>query len=98
MASSLTWLDYSGQQRRQMLDVIHLFAEKTTRDELGLVLVKKAIQAGKAFVSAPRAFARELTRMPTSDGSGPTDQPLAWRPELWRGTGCDPKADVFSGR
>jgi hypothetical protein len=43
MASSLTWLDYSDQQRRQMLDVIHLFAEKTTRDELGLGSVRDAL-------------------------------------------------------
>ncbi len=43
MASSLTWLDYSDQQRRQMLDVIHLFAEQTTRDELGLGSVRDAL-------------------------------------------------------
>jgi hypothetical protein len=43
VASSLTWLDYSDQQRRQMLDVIHLFAEQTTRDELGLGSVRDAL-------------------------------------------------------
>jgi hypothetical protein len=26
------------------------------------------------------------------------DQPLAHRMDFWRRTGCDPKADVFSGR
>jgi hypothetical protein len=31
-------------------------------------------------------------------GSAPTDQPLVRRTEFWRRTGCDPKADVFSGR
>jgi hypothetical protein len=30
--------------------------------------------------------------------SEPKDQPLAHRMEFWRRTGCDPKADVFSGR
>lgn len=36
MASSFTWLDYSEYERRKMLDVIELFGERTTRDELGL--------------------------------------------------------------
>lgn len=42
MASSFTWLDYSERERRQMLDVIHLFDEKTTRDELGIGVVRDA--------------------------------------------------------
>jgi hypothetical protein len=36
MESSFTWLDYSEHERRQMLDVIELFAEPGTRDELGI--------------------------------------------------------------
>src|SRR5262245_6290078 len=42
MASSFTWLDYSEQQRRQMLDVIDLFREQETRDELGIGAVRDA--------------------------------------------------------
>jgi len=42
VASSFTWLDYSERERRQMLDVIHLFDEKTTRDELGIGVVRDA--------------------------------------------------------
>lgn len=42
MASSFTWLDYSEAERRTMLDVIELFGEKTTRDELGLGGVRDA--------------------------------------------------------
>ncbi len=42
VASSFTWLDYSEHERRQMLDVIHLFDEKTTRDELGIGVVRDA--------------------------------------------------------
>lgn len=42
MASSFTWLDYSEREQRQMLDVIHLFDEKTTRDELGIGVVRDA--------------------------------------------------------
>ncbi len=40
--SSFTWLDSSEQQRRQMLDVIHLFREKETRDELGIGAIRDA--------------------------------------------------------
>ena len=40
--SSFTWLDNSEQQRNQMLDVINLFREKETRDELGIGTVRDA--------------------------------------------------------
>ncbi len=40
--SSFSWLDSSEQQRRQMLDVINLFREKETRDELGIGTVRDA--------------------------------------------------------
>lgn len=36
MSSSLTWLDYSDRERRQVLDMIDLFSERDTRDELGI--------------------------------------------------------------
>jgi len=42
MPSTFTWLDYSEHERRQMLDVIELFGERTTRDELGLGGVRDA--------------------------------------------------------
>jgi hypothetical protein len=42
MPSTFTWLDYSEHERRKMLDVIELFGEKTTRDELGLGGVRDA--------------------------------------------------------
>ena len=42
MASTFTWLDYSEHERRKMLDVIELFGEKTTRDELGLGGIRDA--------------------------------------------------------
>jgi hypothetical protein len=42
MPSTFTWLDYSEYERRKMLDVIELFGEKTTRDELGLGGVRDA--------------------------------------------------------
>jgi hypothetical protein len=42
MPSSFSWLDYSEQHRRQMLDVIDLFREQETRDELGIGTVRDA--------------------------------------------------------
>ena len=38
--SSLTWLDYSEHDRRKALDVIDLFGERDTRDELGLGTIR----------------------------------------------------------
>lgn len=42
MPSTFTWLDYSEHERRKMLDVIELFNERTTRDELGIGGVRDA--------------------------------------------------------
>jgi hypothetical protein len=42
MPSTFTWLDYSEHERRKMLDVIDLFGEKTTRDELGIGGIRDA--------------------------------------------------------
>ena len=42
MPSSLTWLDSSEQEKRKMLEVIDLFREQDTRDELGLGTVRDA--------------------------------------------------------
>ena len=40
MTSSLTWLDYSERDRRRALDVIDLFLETSTVDELGIASVR----------------------------------------------------------
>jgi hypothetical protein len=42
LGSYLSWMDHSEQARRKMLDVIDLFAEQDTRDELGLGSVRDA--------------------------------------------------------
>ncbi|MCC7517697.1 MAG: hypothetical protein IT578_00770 [Verrucomicrobiae bacterium] len=42
MTSSFTWMDYSEQQKRQMLDVVDLFKEQDTRDELGVGVIRDA--------------------------------------------------------
>ncbi|MFN8414557.1 MAG: DUF6361 family protein [Anaerolineales bacterium] len=43
MASSFTWLDYSEHERHKMLDVIKMFSERETRDELGVGSVRDAL-------------------------------------------------------
>ena len=43
MPSTFTWLDHSEEQRRQMLDVLDLFREKGTVDELGLGTIRDAM-------------------------------------------------------
>lgn len=40
--SALMWLDYSERERRKMLDVVDLFREHDTRDELGIGSVRDA--------------------------------------------------------
>ena len=42
MTSSLTWLDYSERDRRRAFDVIDLFRETSTVDELGLASVRNS--------------------------------------------------------
>ncbi len=39
---SLSWLDFSDQQRRKMMEVVALFKEQDTRDELGLGSIRNA--------------------------------------------------------
>ena len=38
--SQFVWLDYSERERRKMLDVVDLFREHDTRDELGIGSVR----------------------------------------------------------
>jgi len=40
LRSTFTWLDYSEHERRKMLEVIHSFDEKGTRDELGIGTIR----------------------------------------------------------
>ncbi len=43
MPSTFSWLDYSDHERRKVLDVVELFGEKTTVDEIGIGSVRDAI-------------------------------------------------------
>lgn len=40
MSSAFGWLDHSEQQRRQMLEIVNLFREKGTLDELGIGVIR----------------------------------------------------------
>lgn len=40
--SSFTWLDYSERDRQRMLDVVSLFKDKVTRDEIGIGTIRDA--------------------------------------------------------
>jgi hypothetical protein len=42
LVSSFTWLDYSETERRKALEVIDLFRERDTRDELGIGTIRDA--------------------------------------------------------
>lgn len=42
MPSTFTWLDYSEHERKTMLDVVELFGEKSTVDEIGIGQVRDA--------------------------------------------------------
>jgi len=42
MPSTFSWLDYSDHERRRVLDVVELFGEKTTVDEIGIGSVRDA--------------------------------------------------------
>jgi hypothetical protein len=65
MPSTFAWLDHSEEQRRQMLDVLGLFREKSTVDELGLGTIRDAI-ADLLFpgTSAPQTRARYFLFVP----------------------------------
>jgi hypothetical protein len=43
MTSTLTWLDFSEAERRRALEVLELFSQRETRDELGLGAIRDAI-------------------------------------------------------
>jgi hypothetical protein len=43
MPSSFTWIDHSERERRHMLDVLSLFREQGTVDELGIGVIRDAI-------------------------------------------------------
>ena len=59
--STLPWLDYSEEQRQKMLDVVSLFREKETRDELAIAIIRDAfadILSGRLLPNPPSAHFR----------------------------------------
>ena len=76
--SGFAWLDYSEHERRKALDVIDLFGEKDTRDELGIGTVRDAL-ADRLFpgISTIQTRARYFLFIPwVHQGLGGLDQPF----------------------
>jgi hypothetical protein len=42
LQSSIAWIDFSEQDRRKMMEVVALFKQRDTRDELGLGSIRDA--------------------------------------------------------
>ena len=40
--SSIAWIDFSEQDRRRMIEMVSLFKDRDTRDELGLGSIRNA--------------------------------------------------------
>ena len=53
MVSRLAWLDYSDHERRKALEVIDLFHEEETRDELGIGSIRDSLQISSFLAQAP---------------------------------------------
>jgi hypothetical protein len=43
MSSQITWLDFSEKERKKMIEVVQLFREQDTRDELGIASVRDVL-------------------------------------------------------
>ena len=65
LTSSFSWLDHSESDRRKALDIVDLFREQGTRDELGIGTVRDAL-ADSLFpgVSTIQTRARYLLFVP----------------------------------
>lgn len=42
MASHFAWVDFSEEDRQRVLDVVRLFREQDTRDEIGIGIIRDA--------------------------------------------------------
>jgi hypothetical protein len=43
MSSQITWLDFSEKERKKMIEVVQLFREQDTRDELGIASIRDTL-------------------------------------------------------
>ena len=64
--STFVWLDYSERERRKMLDMVDLFREHDTRDELGIGSVRDAFAdilfPGSGFHILPSVSEARISR------------------------------------
>lgn len=70
MPSTFAWLDHSESDRRKALDIVDLFREQDTRDELGIGTVRDAL-ADSLFpgVSTIQTRAKYLLFIPWLSGA-----------------------------
>ncbi len=73
--SAFVWLDYSERERRKMLDVVDLFGEHDTRDELGIGSVRDAF-ADMLFPGTGTIMTRVRDTFFSSHGHGGVEKPL----------------------
>lgn len=52
MSSSFAWLDFSDRDRQRAMDVVDLFREEDTRDELGIGVIRDYPEC-KAMLGRP---------------------------------------------
>ena len=58
--SSLTWLDFSEAERRKMIEIVALFKERDTRDELGLATIRDSFSDRFSLVQPPFILVRDI--------------------------------------
>jgi hypothetical protein len=78
--STFVWLDYSERERRKMLDVVDLFREHDTRDELGIGSVRDGFPSfsSRLFIVQGKVIFLALSRSHfTPDFQGEFAQPCA---------------------
>ena len=53
MGSKFGWVDFSESERKQMLEIVDLFNQQDTRDELGVGTIRDAF-SDHLFLGAPK--------------------------------------------
>src|SRR5690349_10844007 len=85
--SSLSWLSQSDEERRKVLDVIGMFRDRDTRDELGLGVIRDGLAdhffpgtstiqtRARYFLIVPWVYQRAERRWAGTSGFG---ERIAW--------------------
>ena len=76
MASTIAWLDFSEDDQRRAREIIALFSQQESRDELGIGTVRDAL-SDELFpgISVTQARSREEPRHPPAPRRLPFQKP-----------------------